>query len=203
MKENRVSISEVLFVISGGPPKDMDPELARQGIAAHKQIEAKIRQGEIPPSLVKAGLRTPITIEKRVVKKVGGAELSARIDLVGNGMVAELKPGPDIMGRHLFQVVMAAVANDGDGGAAVHLYRSESTYLITDGGKSARQEIEVVVTNAQKILENEVEMRTQRRTLGPAGMQRKGVETVRLRQELETNLNVAMEKIKSKLVKYQ
>ncbi len=203
MKENRVSISEVLFVIRGGPPKDINPELAKRGIAAHKKIEQEAREGKIPPSLARAGLRPPITPEKTVHGNVGGTELSGRIDLVGSdGMVVDLKPGADIKGRHLFQAAMAARA-DRSGKAAVHLYGSGRTYVITDGGQSAGEEIGVVVTNARRILENEAEMKNKRKTLGPVGMQQKGTETVKLRQELEKNLGDAMDKIKSKLVKYQ
>lgn len=199
-----MSISEVLFVINGGPPQEMDPELARRGIAAHKKIEKEVTEGKIPPSLARAGLKPPITVEKRVCGNMGNTQLSARIDLVGdNNMIVDLKPGADIQGRHLLQAAMAASANGEIGKAAVHLYGSGRTYVITDGGQSAREEIGAVVTNARRILENEAEMKTQRRTLGPAGMQQKGRETVRLRQELERNLSVAMEKIKSKLVKYQ
>lgn len=203
MEQKRVSISQVLLVINGGPPQEMDPELARRGIAAHKKIEKEVTEGKIPSSLVRAGLRPPITPEKTIHGNIGGTELSGRIDLVGEGgMVVDLKPGADIKGRHLFQAAMAARAH-GSGKAAVYLYGAEGTYLITDGGQSAGKEIGVVVTNARRILENEAEMKNKRKTLGPAGMQQKGTETVRLRQELERNLNVAMEKIKSKLVKYQ
>ena len=200
MKDS-ISISEILFVLNGGPPMIDDPESAKRGIRAHKEATERIVGGDIPPSLQRAGLRVPIVREKLFETDVGdGLLLRARADLAGDGLTVDLKPG-EIRGRQLLQVAATCAARETKGAGAVYLYQSGQTYLIDDGGESARPEIEAMAKASRRILDIQSSLENNRRTLSYTEKQELGRESVRLGRELQTNNLVVAEKVKKRLTK--
>lgn len=195
-----ITISEILYVINGGPPANIDPEAAKRGIAAHKKVAEEIVSGVIPPTLRKVGLGPPVEKEKRLATDVGeGLSLHARADLIGEGITVDLKPGL-LRGRYLLQVAATCAARDEKSKGVIFLYRSRETYLMPDGGECARPEIEALAHGARRILDIQQELENNRRSLGNEGKFQLGRESFRLGQELQMTTEITCRKLQKNLV---
>jgi hypothetical protein len=202
VKENRVSISEVLFVINGGPPANIDPEASKRGIAAHRKLTEEMVGGVIPPTLRKAGLTAPVRPGKLVETDVGDSlSLSARPDLIGEGITVELKPGGEIRGRHLLQTAATCVARKEKGKGVVYLYQIKTSYLMPDGGEVARPEIEKMAHASRRILDIQTTLKNQGRSLGFKEKFDLNKESAKLGKELQQVTEIACRKLQKQLVK--
>ena len=204
MSKDRITPSEILLVINGGPPTNIDPEASKRGIREHKRIISEVKMGIIPLTLRQAGLELPVVSETPFETDIiDNMVLRARADLATDFMTIDLKPGRQIKGRYLLQAALTAIAHDVKGSAEVYLYDLGETYKIEDGGENAREEMEIIARNARIILNNEEEIKLKKRSLGGEGLYILGRQSIKLRKELEKNTEIVMDKIKKNLSVYK
>lgn len=96
MAERRtITPSEVLLVYWGGPPKNSDPEASRAGMEAHQLLRQRIEDGKPPKCLEGICERSPrFEQTRRITIGADGLEISARIDVLTERAVVEIKPRP-------------------------------------------------------------------------------------------------------------
>jgi hypothetical protein len=183
-----------MFVINNGPPLGIDPEASREGIAAHKQIIGRVKDGDVPARLNELRMGEKVDGEVRCRRQIGpDLDLSARIDLNAPGFVVDLKPGREIRGKHLLQVTISRVAR-GDPGVngVVHLYQNGQTYVIEGSSPETDELVLEMARDARRILDIQEVFDKNGKRLQGCVRQRLGEEVVTRRQNLEKNKELVM-----------
>ena len=197
--KDNISVSEVLQVINGGPPANADPEMSRRGILEHKSISSNVKQGILPPVLVRAGLTQPVQPEKTLKTTIAnGLTLSARADMVAPTMTVDAKPGV-IKGRHLLQVGLTCVARNEPCDGTVYLYHHGQAYVMMGGAGDATPELKKIAVNSRQILDIQTTL-SNRSSIKGAAREALGRQSVSLRTDIDKNLGVALTKMKTRLV---
>lgn len=200
-KVNTVTVSDINHVIDGIPI--VPPGASQRGIEAHKKIIGEVMNGLAPVGLIRAGLRSPVQREvtyRRIIAQDSELKLSARADLASNRVVVDLKPGSEPRDSHLLQAALTQYARGEGGNAVVFMYHNGDPYVIEGGGDVVGAEMEIIARNARRILDNEEELR-HRSSLRGAARDSIGRQSWELRKELDKNLMVVMDCLKSNCVK--
>lgn len=158
-KGKTITPSEIIFVHNDGPPAIIDREAINRGIKAHQKITSEIVGGIIPRGLREIGINTgPIARERRVSSMIGpnGLRLNAQCDLMGQRVIIELKPGKEILGRHLLQAAIGVVASGEEKDAIVYLYNCDKAFFIgRERIAECRSRIIDIAREARIILDNQ------------------------------------------------
>lgn len=154
-KHDSIAAGEILTVIQGMHPTQGDQHQIELNRGREGQLMRRIVDGDIPPSLVAAGLVEARHPKHAFVRDVGeNVELHAQPDLVSEGMTISLENGSIHM-RMMLKVAMASVARGVGGDVAVHLLYHDQTYMVRGGGRLVVGQVEEITRDAFTINANQ------------------------------------------------